>query len=74
MMAIGGLQDVFYLKCMLKKIEFLKKIFTLELEKGTEVYIPEELTCDRFPISYRYYDPIILISNEYFRKDSKIYH
>ena len=49
-------------------------MFALELEKGTEVFIPDELTCDRFPISFRYYDPIILISNELFSKDSKIYH
>lgn len=74
MMAVGGLQDVFFIKCCLKKIEFIKQMFALELEKGTEVFIPDELTCDRYPISFRYYDPIILISNEFFSKDSKIYH
>lgn len=49
-------------------------MFALQLESGTEVFIPHELTCDKYPISFRYYDPIILISNDYFAGDSKIYH
>ena len=49
-------------------------MFALQLESGTEVYIPHELACDKYPISFRYYDPIILISNDYFAGDSKIYH
>jgi len=46
----------------------------LELEQGVEVYIPNELSVDRYPISYRFYDPIILISNSMISLEAKLFH
>lgn len=59
MIAVGGLIDIFYIKCTLRKISLMKKLFVLELEQGQEVFIPKDLTCDNYPFSYHYYDPII---------------
>jgi len=63
MLAIGELTDVFYLKAMLKKKTLIKKEFVLHVEHNVEVHIPQELSCDSYPVSFRYYDPLILIIN-----------
>ena len=73
MLAVGGLIDIFYIKCMLRKISLMKKMFVLELEQGQEVFIPKDLTCDNYPISYHYYDPIIQIVNHFFSAESRLY-
>lgn len=73
MIAVGGLIDIFYIKCMLRKISLMKKMFVLELEQGQEVFIPKDLTCDNYPISYHYYDPIIQIVNHFFSAESRLY-
>lgn len=33
-LSIGALQDVFYIKALLKKIKLSKELFVLELEQG----------------------------------------
>ena len=59
MLGCGELVDVFFIKCSLLRIKLIKEKFILELEQGQEVYIPKELSCDSYPVSFRYYDPII---------------
>ena len=71
---VGGLNDIFFIKAILKKKAVVKEKFVLELEQGQEVYIPKDLTQDHLPASFRYYDPIIQISNNLISKQSKIYH
>lgn len=58
-MALAGLMDIFFIKCVLKRTLLVKKLFVLEMEHSQEVYIPDELSCDRWPHSFHYYDPII---------------
>ena len=43
----------------LKLYELSKKVFILEFELGHEVLIPQSLSQDQLPLSFRYYDPII---------------
>lgn len=64
--AFTTLTDVFHIKCVLKRIRLTKQQFVLELEHSQEVYIPDVLSCDRWPSSFHYYDPIIQITNQLF--------
>ena len=59
MMGIAGLIDIFYIKALLLKKALLKKQFVLDVEHNLECYIPDDLTLDRYPNSFRYYDPVI---------------
>ena len=72
-LAIGGLSDIFFIIATLRKYDLLKQLFVLELEQGQEVFIPPQLSCDKFPLSFQYYDPIIQIVNQLFSSDSKSY-
>lgn len=74
LLGVGGLNDLFFIKTILKKKEMIKKKFVLDLERGQEVFIPRDLSCDIYPPSFRYYDPIIQIINHYISKHSKIYY
>ena len=56
MKAISG---VLYLKALIKRVELAKFLFVHEIEYGSEVFIPNELSQDRLPYSFRYYDPIL---------------
>jgi len=60
--------------CALKKITLLKQMFVLDIEHNLECYIPEELSCDTYPKSFQYYDPIVQIINQLFAVKSKLYH
>lgn len=51
----------------------MQKKFILELEQGQEVYIPDELSCDQYPNSFGYYDPLIQVINLHFQNSSKSY-
>lgn len=74
MMGIGGLSDVFYIKCLLKKYQAVKKMFVLQIEAGNDVLIPRELSCDQYPLSYHYYDPILQIVKKEMSYEGKLYH
>ena len=74
MLGVGELVDIFYLKTVLLKKSLLKKKFVLEVEHNLECYIPDELSADIYPYSYRYYDPVIQITNQLFSHKQKLYH
>lgn len=74
MLGVAGLVDIFYIKAILLKKALLKKQFVLEVEHNLECYIPDELTIDKYPYSFRYYDPIIQITNQLFSQKQKLYH
>lgn len=59
MLGIAELIDVFYIKAVLLKKSLLKKQFVMDVEHNLECFIPDELTVDKFPYSFRYYDPIV---------------
>ena len=58
-MGIGGLNDIFYVHTILRRKQLIKKKFVLELEQGQEIYIPDQLSCDKLPQSFWFYDPIV---------------
>ena len=61
MKAICG---ILYIKALIHRQELSKYLFIHEIEQGQEVYIPIELSQDKMPPSFRYYDPILaLIQN-----------
>lgn len=48
-------------------------MFLLELEQDSDVLIPTELSQDKLPMSFRYYDPIIMLIQEKLSKDRRSY-
>ena len=73
-MGFGDLIDIFYIKIVLMKKALVKKLFVLDVEHSQEVYIPDLISCDLYPRSFRYYDPIISITNKMFTNKSRMYH
>ena len=59
LLIVGKLPDVLFIKATLKKKALVKQRFVLEVEHSCEVFIPDELSCDMYPYSFRFYDPII---------------
>ena len=59
LLGFGGLIDIFYIRAAILKKSLLKKQFVLEIEHNLECYIPGELSCDQYPASFQFYDPII---------------
>ena len=57
------LKDIFYIKAMLLKYEYSKKVFVMDLEQGQEVAIKEDLSQEDISIMFRYYDRIIKIAD-----------
>lgn len=53
MKAIHG---VLLVKALISKIQVAKQIFILEIERGQEAYIPNELSNDWLPSSFWFYD------------------
>ena len=50
-----------YVKCVLKRIELSKKILITNLEMGFEAYITPDISVEKFPQSFQYYDALMLI-------------
>lgn len=50
-----------YITAMKLKIQLARDLLILEIEQGNQVYIPYYLSQDNFPMSFRYYDPILQI-------------
>ena len=59
------------IKFNLKVIEMEKELFSLLLERGTEVKIPASLDQNFLPASFKYYDSIIGIVKLNFTAQSK---
>ena len=38
------------------------------------MFIPRDLSCDMYPASFRYYDPIIQMTNQIMSKQSRTYY
>ena len=47
------------LDAFLKRVDIVKELFIQEIEQGKECIIPKDLSQDKLPISFRYYDPVI---------------
>ena len=49
----------------------MRRLFVLEIEQGQEVYIPTELSQKSLPLSFRYYDPIIVMTQSRIKDEQK---
>ena len=58
---MGAVKGLLLVKTILKRIQLSKQLFMLEIEQGNEVFIPQDLSQDQFPISFWYYDSILKI-------------
>jgi hypothetical protein len=47
------------LKAILRKIQIVRELFLFDIEEGSQVFIPYQLSQDNYPYSMRYYDSII---------------
>ena len=70
MKAVSGVD---YILCLLKRIDLAKQLFVLDIEEGTEVFIPKELRTDNFPLSFQFNDPILMIIHRKMSDDRKEY-
>ena len=53
------LRGEIFLTAMLNRIKLIKEVFIHEIENGDEIFIPEDLSQERLPMSFRYYDSVI---------------
>lgn len=58
---IKAVRDEVYIRIIIKRIEISKEIFLMNIELGLETYIPRELSQELLPISFRFYDPIMIM-------------
>ena len=56
---MGMVHDEIFILCCLAKIALTREIFVIQIEVGTETFIPMDLCQDQWPASYRYYDSIL---------------
>jgi hypothetical protein len=69
---IGILKKQLYLRTVLNKIELVKRLFIIEIQRGSECAIPPELSIKEFPMSFRFYDPIFHMINKYIDTEKKL--
>ena len=50
-----------YNRSIISKIELQKQLLILDIQLGISVYLNDEFNMNQFPLSYRYYDPILRI-------------
>mmetsp|Transcript_21305 Transcript_21305/g.32979 ORF Transcript_21305/g.32979 Transcript_21305/m.32979 type:complete len:82 (-) Transcript_21305:1133-1378(-) len=67
------MHGVFALKILQKKIALAREAFVLEIEQGAEVFIPHELSQDKLPLSFRFYDPVLKIIHTNMSHERKQY-
>jgi len=60
---LRAVQKEVFIHVMLRKIKIAKEMFISNIECGKDVFIPQELSQDHLPSSFRYYDPIVQIIN-----------
>ena len=59
------------LRLRLEKVKLAKQLFVLDIEQGQEVFIPMELSQDKFPINFKYYDFIINLLHNQLSQETK---
>lgn len=70
-LSLKAVHDEAYLRIVLQRIEFARKIFIMNIEIGLEVLIPKLLSMDSLPLSFRFYDPIQMIVRELMSEERK---
>jgi hypothetical protein len=54
-------------------VRLSKIIFVCQIEQGQSVFIPREISQDRLPVSFRYYDPVLRIIQSFCSSERKEY-
>ena len=57
---LRSIRTIDFVRFNLKKIELAREIFLKEIEHGSEVFIPSEISSDHYPQSMRFYDHILI--------------
>lgn len=57
---LRAVSRVLLIKVCLAKIKIARDMFILEMEQGCETFIPHELSQDRLPMNFWFYDPILI--------------
>lgn len=71
LLSMKAINGELFLQVILRCIQLQKEIFLLEVEEGREVYIPQELSQDHLPHSFRYYDPILKLIQDCCSRNQK---
>mmetsp|Transcript_2861 Transcript_2861/g.4446 ORF Transcript_2861/g.4446 Transcript_2861/m.4446 type:complete len:200 (-) Transcript_2861:1415-2014(-) len=56
---LKAIRRAIFIKVLLLKIDLIKQLFVLELEQGLEVFIPPELSIEKYPLNFQFYDHIL---------------
>ena len=59
--SIKGVRKLVYVQCVIRQIELEKQIFLIDVESGQFTEIPPRLSMDHLPLSFRYYDPVMIL-------------
>ena len=62
-----------YIKASLLKTKLAREIFIADIEQGREIYIPDEISIERYPVSFRFYDSTIKLVRNMLSDDIKQY-
>ena len=60
-----------YMEALLMRIQLVKELFLMDMEQGIEVNIPREISMDHWPLSYRYYDSILMMIQDKVTSDRR---
>ena len=71
---LGMLSGILTTSNALKRIDLAKKLFVVDMQEGTEVLIPKDLSQDHLPMSFRYYDPLIKIVQDKMADEKRDYY
>mmetsp|Transcript_31393 Transcript_31393/g.48009 ORF Transcript_31393/g.48009 Transcript_31393/m.48009 type:complete len:123 (-) Transcript_31393:1419-1787(-) len=71
---IRAIQRSLYIRILLYKIGLVRRLFILDLETGLEVFIPQELSMDCYPINYQFYDTLLNSAQENVKPSTKEFH
>lgn len=73
-MGLKCVQQMLLVRVLLRRIQINKDLFLIEIEQGQEVFIPKDLSQSQYPLSFRYYDPLIKIVKERMTDDRKDFY
>lgn len=59
--ALRAIRGLPFIRSVLRRIELVIKFAMYDIEEGFEVLIPPDLSQNKLPWSFRYYDPICAI-------------
>ena len=68
------IQPVLFVRLVLKRIELKKDLFLFDIEQGQEVFISNDLSQSSYPLSFRYYDPLMRIVQDRMTYERKEYY